>query len=329
MSAQSGTAATRGRRVSEPRVTLITTAKNEGRFLLEWFAYMRHVGATDILIYTNDCEDDSPAMLDRLTEMGIVTHVPNPCGPNDFPHRKALRRARNHPLVKEAEYLMVMDPDEFLVIHAGNHRYADLIATAPEADVICVQMRFFGDNGIATLPQGLVIEHFTGASEQDYEMNRMIKSLVKNSDRFTDVVKNHLPIFEEDNPPRIFNGGGVEVPPDAYRHKFFFNIPRRFRSMQNAQLNHYAIKSFDHYKAKVYRGEAAPPVAKLHMGYWNERNKNDVQDTAILREVPAVKALLAEWLKDPELDKLNKRCFEAFDAILKKTAELDVEEAPQ
>lgn len=315
--------------MSDLNLTLVTTAKNEGRFLLEWFAYHRVMGARNFLIYTNDCEDDSPAMLDRLTELGIITHVPNPVEPDEMPHFKALLRASEHPLITNADYVMAMDPDEFVAVKVGGGRFPDLLAAAPDADIICVQMRFFGDNGIATLPRGLVIEHFTAAAKEGYRRNRQVKSLVKTSDRYENIVNNHFPLFDPKRPPRIFNADGVEIPLSAYDDlTHYFNIPNAYRSMQNAQLNHYAVKSFDSYRAKVYRGEAARPYGKLHMGYWNARNKNDVQDTTILAHVPAVKAQVADWLKDPVLDARYKRCFEAYDEILRKTADLEIEDTP-
>src|SRR6185312_3190997 len=147
-----------------PRIVEVAFAKNEGRFLLEWIAYHRLIGVGDFLVYTNDCEDESPALLDRLQEMGHAAHMPNPLAPGEQAQNKALNRAAEHPLVKAADYVLQIDPDEFLCIKTGGGRIADLIATAPEADAICVQMRFFGDSGFASLPDGLVIANLTRAS---------------------------------------------------------------------------------------------------------------------------------------------------------------------
>jgi hypothetical protein len=66
-------------------ITEVAFAKNEGRFLLEWIAYHRVIGVTDFLIYTNDCEDGSPDLLDRLQELGIVIHVQNQVAPGERP----------------------------------------------------------------------------------------------------------------------------------------------------------------------------------------------------------------------------------------------------
>jgi len=305
-----------------PRVTEIAFTKNEGRFLLEWIAYHRVIGVGDFLIYTNDCEDESPALLDRLQEMGIATHVPNPIAPGEQPQNKALNRAATHPLVTGAEWVLQIDPDEFLCIKTGEGHIGELISRAPEADIICVQMRFFGDSAKPSLGDGLVMESLTCASREDFEKNNIVKSLARNGGPFLKITANHMPVFEEGRPPRLFNSAGREIPPEAYGGKRSQYIPDAYRDMGCAQLNHYAVRTFADYRAKKYRGTAANNDAKLHMNYWRARNRNEVSDLSIERHVPATKALMAEWLKDPKLAQLNRRCFEAYAAILEKSKDI-------
>jgi len=309
---------------SGPRITEVAFTKNEGRFLLEWIAYHRSIGVTDFLIYTNDCEDESPALLDRLAEMGIVTHIPNPLQPGEQPQNKALNHAVRHRLVLSADYVLQVDPDEFLCVKTGEGNIADLIATAPDADIICVQMRFFGDSGLEQLRGGLVIEQLTGASGEAFKVNNIVKSLARVGGPYFKITANHMPAFEPDEGqhPRIFNGGGVEIPPEAYGGERFRTIPEAYRSMANAQLNHYAVRTFSDYRAKKYRGTAADNDGKLTMRYWKTRNRNDVQDLSIQRRVPGVRQLMAEWLRDSMLAACNQRCFEAYAQILHKSRSL-------
>jgi hypothetical protein len=304
------------------RVTEVAFPKNEGRFLLEWIAYHRAIGVGDFLVYTNDCEDESPALLERLAEMGIAVHVPNPLLPGEQAQNKALNHAKDHPLVTGADYVLQIDPDEFLCIKAGAGRIEDLIATAPGADVIAVQMRFFGDCGLPRLDDGLVIAQLTQASAEDFETNAIVKSLARVGGPFFKITANHMPGFEprDGQHPRIFNAGGAEIPSEAYGGERFRNIPAAWRSMQHAQLNHYAVRTFADYRAKKYRGTAANNDRKLTLDYWNARNRNEVRDTSIARHIPATKALMAKWLADPELVRRNRRCFEAYAEILKKSA---------
>ncbi|MDB4053693.1 glycosyltransferase family 2 protein [Octadecabacter sp.] len=60
------------------RITAITPMKNEGPFILEWLAYHLMIGINDFVVFTNDCEDGTDAILERLDELGLVRHLPNP-----------------------------------------------------------------------------------------------------------------------------------------------------------------------------------------------------------------------------------------------------------
>ncbi len=302
------------------RVTEVAFTKNEGRFLLEWIAYHRAIGVSDFLVYTNDCEDESPALLERLQEMGIAVHVPNPLGPGEQAQNKALNRAKDHPLVTGADYVLQIDPDEFLCITAGKGRIEDLIATAPEADIIAVQMRFFGDSGLPRLGDGLIIENLTRASAEDFEKNDIVKSLARNGGPFFKITANHMPGFEpkEGQNPRIFNCGGIEIPREAYGGERFRTIPGAWRSMAHARLNHYAIRTLADFRAKVRRGDAANKHDRFSRDYWRGRNRNDVEDTAIRRHIAETKKQMQAWLADPPLARLNRRCFEAYAQIVAK-----------
>ena len=65
-----------GDRAGPVRFLAVTSMRNEGAFLLEWLAHHRAVGFTDVLVFSNDCDDGTDAMLDRLAQLGWLTHVP-------------------------------------------------------------------------------------------------------------------------------------------------------------------------------------------------------------------------------------------------------------
>ena len=54
------------------RVTAVTAMKNEGAFIVDWIAHHRAVGVDRFLVYTNDCEDGTDRLLDRLLVAGVV-----------------------------------------------------------------------------------------------------------------------------------------------------------------------------------------------------------------------------------------------------------------
>jgi hypothetical protein len=89
------------------KITAVTTQKNEGGFLLEWIAYHKIIGFTDIVILSNDCEDGSDEMLDHLSKAGEIFHLRND-GPYDDRGIQfaALKLADRQKAVKEADWIM-------------------------------------------------------------------------------------------------------------------------------------------------------------------------------------------------------------------------------
>ena len=92
------------------RALAILCVRNEAAFLLEWLAHHRACGFTDFLVFSNDCQDGTDLMLDRLAEMGYLTHCRN-----TPPYDKAgiqftaLKAAASMPIVKEADWILPLD----------------------------------------------------------------------------------------------------------------------------------------------------------------------------------------------------------------------------
>ena len=92
------------------RAVAILGVKNEAAFLIEWLAHHRAVGFTDVLVYSNDCSDGTDLMLDRLQDMGFLTHMRNP-GPHESgPQWAMLKAAENHTATRGADWVLVLDP---------------------------------------------------------------------------------------------------------------------------------------------------------------------------------------------------------------------------
>ena len=110
------------------RALCILGVKNEAAFLLDWLAHHRACGFSDFLVYSNDCSDGTDLMLDRLSDMGWLTHVRND-GPHDEgPQWSMLKSADRHPLRQAADWILFSDIDEFVNIHTGDRRLPALLA---------------------------------------------------------------------------------------------------------------------------------------------------------------------------------------------------------
>ena len=59
------------------RILAVTTLRNEAPFIVEWVAHMRAIGVTDLLVYTNDCDDGTDALLAGIGQTwDLASHNP-------------------------------------------------------------------------------------------------------------------------------------------------------------------------------------------------------------------------------------------------------------
>ena len=89
-------------------ITIVTTMRNEGSHLLEWVAHHRAIGVTHFLVYTNECDDGTDAMLDRISYVTHIRQTPT----KKPPQWSALKAAWDHPAVTGADWISCLDCDE-------------------------------------------------------------------------------------------------------------------------------------------------------------------------------------------------------------------------
>ncbi len=285
------------------RVLAITTMRNEAPFILEWIAYHKHIGVTDFLIYSNDCEDGTDALLDRLDDLGHITHVRNHSHGKKTVQWRALSKARQHPLTKQTDWIYVADVDEFLCIHVGDGRISDLIAACPEVYGFSISWRMFGNNGVVAFEDRPVLEQFTQAAPEALLWPwRAVqyKSLYRNDRRY-DRLGVHRPRVRDGASPVPWVDGngdplkqvpGTVIPSDQPRYRL-------------AQINHYALGAMENFLVKISRGRPNHTSEPIELSYWTDRNFNSVDDKAILKHQSAVVSGVNDLRKDEELDRLH------------------------
>lgn len=293
------------------RATAVLCLRDEGAFLLDWLAHHRTVGFTDFVICTNDCSDGTDAICDRLAELGGVTHIRN-----DGPYDKGgiqftgLKLAGKEKPVRQADWLLALDIDEYVNIHVGDHRLEDLIAALPEATAITLTWRLFGNGGEIPYRDMPVTEVFTRAAPMQMFWPwraAMFKTLYRNDKcyRQLGVHRPRNPRPEALDAARWFDGSGRALDAQFRERRIFSNYGRD--NYQLVQLNHYPLGAMESYVLKAARGRAVHSDHMLDLDYWVERNFNTDEDRSVLALSGAVAEERARLAADPVLADLHDR----------------------
>ncbi|MEW9920656.1 glycosyltransferase family 2 protein [Marimonas sp. MJW-29] len=263
----------------------ILCVRNEAAFLLEWLGHHRAVGFDDFLVFSNDCQDGTDLMLDRLAEMGLLTHVRN-TGPYDKGGIQftALKAAAKMEQVKQADWILPLDIDEFVNIHTGDHTLSALHAALPDATAITLTWRLFGISGITRYEDTPILDTFTRCAPAIMHWPwraSMFKTLYRNDGTYRkpgvhrprDPVKSRLP------EARWFDGAGRPLPDLFKTTRLFSDYGQDNYAL--AQLNHYPIGALESFVLKADRGRAVHSDHILGLDYVVERNFNTETDTSI------------------------------------------------
>lgn len=317
---------------------IVTCMKNEGPFMLEWIAYHLSIGFEKFLIYTNDCTDQTDAIADRLAEMNIVEHLDNPRIGNQRPQAVAMRDMFKRDIVKDAEWVLFSDCDEFLNIRLGEGHLDDLFAAMGDDVVISPMWRLFGDAGIVDFDDKPVIEQFLRAApeKRPVSVNSWgFKSMFRISDNI-DRIGAHRPFYKDLDPVRGHwrAGNGDEMPAGLYEQGWRYTRPGG--GYDWVQLNHYAVRSVDSFLVKCDRGHVLHTNKDIDLGYHQGMSHNHERDDTILRRVGPFQETLMMLKEDPVLHRLHaetvahhrKRALELrteyadlFDTLQKKAAQ--------
>ncbi|WP_370267741.1 glycosyltransferase family 2 protein [Nioella sp.] len=291
--------------------TVLSCMKNEGIFLLEWVAYYRLLGADHIVVLTNDCADGTDLMLDRLQELGHVTHLRNNDYGRESPQIHGLARVREElDIVGQADWLLHVDSDEFLNIIHGQNRLDDLIEVAQGFDACAIAWRPFGDNGHQSWPGGNVIEAFTACDKKPFWSTAFHKALFQ--PRKFQAITVHMPKHPYRPDARQCNAQGDEIDPAALYnmlHERHRGMDREKLTWDGACVNHYTVKSQDIFLLKNDRGDGADRGGTkryLNSTFHRRYNTNRREDRSILRHLPELQDRLAELRADPLLATLER-----------------------
>lgn len=289
------------------RVVIVTTMKNEGPFILEWIAYHRAIGITDFLVYTNDCDDGTDAFHDLLARKGIVAeHRDNPYREftNLRPQFAALKDAWSRPVVREADWIVPMDVDEFINIHVGEGRFQDLLDAVPGVNAISMIWRLFGNGFVSAYEDRFVTEQFLHCAHE--RANKPyhawgFKTAFRNNGIFSQLSV-HRPVKADParaDEVRWITGAGKPLAPGYIRNGWRATPATAGYGL--VALNHYSLRSSESYLVKRDRGRVNHVDRDQGLAYWFRMNHNAVAERSILKRLPAAKAEFAKLMADPEI----------------------------
>lgn len=292
------------------KILAVLTVRNEGAYLLEWLAHHRAAGITDFLVFSNDCDDGTDTMLDRLAELGQLTHIRN-----DGPYHKggiqftAMKLADTMPKVAAANWIITLDVDEFINIHVGDHTIGALLSTLPEATAITLTWRLFGSMGLARYTDEPVLDTFVHAAPEIMHWPwraSMFKTLFRNDGTYAKLGVHRPRAPDKARLPaaRWFDGQGRALPAKFATGRIFSNYGQPNYAL--AQLNHYPLGSMENFIVKADRGRAVHSDHMLDVDYWVERNYMVEEDRSITALATPRSEILAGLRADPALDHLHQ-----------------------
>lgn len=298
--------------------------RNEAPFILEWVAYHRMIGINDPIVFSNACTDGTDLMLERLDELGLIRHLPNPTTmTGGHMHIVAALRYLNFgSRLARSDWVISFDVDEFINVKAGKGQMEDLFNAVPDANLISLSQQNFGHSGhweyrdelqIATFDHG-----WDRTSSYTRDLNRRGTKTLTHRSSDPESWGNHSPVFNAERLEKLkpVNGSGKDIS-ELDMTQTIKALPTPHYGFDLVQLNHYALRAVDSYLLKVARGSSAHPDRPYQMGYWRKYDHNDLQDHSIQRHVGDLEAAKADLMKDPELKQLhNTAVANAHDLIV-------------
>jgi hypothetical protein len=296
------------------RITALTMMRDEAPALLEWVAFQDVIGIDRIVVYTNDCRDGTDAMLDRLGRIGApVLRRDNPVPEGGKPQPVALRTAEKDPVALETDWLIVLDADEFLSIKVGGGQVRDLLAAVPhETEGIVATWRVMGSNGLTDWNPGLVTENYTRGAPDDFRKGWGVKTLFRPFPGMKLGI--HRPTVKGAgrNPEarerlagmNWVNGSGLPM-----TRQFMEGMWRSSAATVGydlVELAHFAVKSREAFLLREIRGNVNAKPDKYDATYFGIFDRNEIDCLGLLGHMPAVRARIQDYLRDPVLAQLHQ-----------------------
>lgn len=288
---------------------IVGCMKDEAPYILEWVAYHRMIGVDHFLIYTNGCSDGTSELLDRLQALGILQHRNNDNWKGNSPQQYALNQSLKEPVIKQADWVIHIDVDEFMNVRCGNGTLVDFFDHVPDATNVAMTWRLFGHNGVTTLNDRPVIAQFDHCAPKFCPKPHTVwgfKTMFKPIGAYKKISCHRPNKLEEDKRAQVkwVNGSGQDMTQEVADNGW--RSSKKSIGYDLLQLNHYALRSAESFLVKRQRGRALHVDRSIGLNYWIRMDWNDHRDITIQRNLPRMQAELARLLEDKTLRDLHE-----------------------
>ncbi|RNF34187.1 polysaccharide pyruvyl transferase family protein [Paracoccus methylarcula] len=308
-----------------PISTVVTSMKNEAPYIIEWVAYHRALGFDRVVVLANDCTDGTHEMLLRLHEMGAITYYENEVPVGAKPHSRALKIANLTPEVNSADFVMVLDADEFLVVKPAPHTLDVLLDVMNDrsADMMVIPWRLFGSGYNIEFEDRPVVQRFKQSMDVSNLPKVGVKTLFRQADNLRlaihfpkPLMKGGVPISSPAKESWIDAGGQPLV-----QKTLTWNGGRQTIHRDFAEVAHYMIKSLDEYLLKIFRGDGLTNSSRHGIDYWRKADHNEVSDLVVAENLAGFEQERDRLFADPLLAYLHRQSIAARFEKLEKTLE--------
>lgn len=309
-----------------PRILAMSCMKDEGPFILEWLAWHKAMGLTDLYVFTNDCSDGTDLLLDRLEEMGELKHLPNPAKVTETAALQpfALKYMQQFRAFQEADFFISFDVDEFFNVRVGDGTFAALFEAVPEFDVLSVSEILHGANGNEHYRPGWLTEMFPRHRTLEPGSRKAkvgVKSIVRLSDRVAQV-RNHRPDLRADLSDPVWLDGSGQRMPELLEQADQNGADCRGRYAL-ASLEHFALRSLESFLVKMDRGGVVRGMMASPR-YWRMRNTNSDAEVDLSAGVARARAYYQRFEADAELMRRHEACVAAHMERIAALKDIDV-----
>lgn len=290
--------------------TVVTSMKDEAPYILEWVAYHKSIGFDRLVVMANDCTDGTHEMLTRLHHMGEVSYYKNEVPLGAKPHSLALKKANATEEVKTADYVMVLDADEFLAIKNAPYDVRSLISKMEQsnASMMVIPWRIFGSSNNFSFEDRPVIDRFTASMDISGNPKSGVKTLFRRDDSLRLAI--HFP------KKVMKNGEGTAAEEEhlwidpAGNHldasKLTWNGGKNKIGRECAEIAHFMIKSLDEYILKIFRGDGLMNSSRHGIDYWSSADRNNSYDLKVNEIAPGFRKEYFRLMSDSKLLELHK-----------------------